>query len=276
MKRILLPIDISKGSEYALEYGIQLSSMEHAELLILHAVSPMTGIESPTYQIYDFSEYLNERRIATEEYVYRIRTDMGLASTVKMEIICEAGHPIELILKHASEAKCDLIIMGSRGAHNISKILLGSTSQAVFGLSKVPLMIIPPEYKVGTLIKEVCFATDFHFKLNKVSMKLMTAYHFLANSLMHFVNVHAPGDLLQEDKHRELVALLFGHIKTKIKYIQSDRFEESLDAYMQATESGLLVVLPHQHNFLYHIFFRGHTMRILKKLEYPVLILYED
>lgn len=165
--------------------------------------------------------------------------------------------------------------MGSRGSGNISKILLGSTSQAVMSLSKIPLMIIPPGLKFESLNRKVCFATDFHLKFNKKSLQLFDLFNFLKKATIQFVNVHNEKHDVFREKHSELVALLFGKLNVKIKYIFSDQFEESIDAFMQASESGLLVMLPHQRNFLYYLFFSGHTLPVVKKLRYPVLILYE-
>ncbi len=273
MKRILLPVDLSKGSELAVRYGLQLAAGEGAELIVLNVVSPLAEIERQS-SMSGISSYLQERTGDMHEYVYPLQSLLS-AGAVQVNYICKAGHPIEIILEVAHEEKCDLIIMGSRGANNFSKFVLGSTSQGVFGLSKIPLMIVPSDYSKDKLNDKVCFATDFHFHLNAQSMRLMTTYNFLAGSLLHFVHVHSPTDFIEEDKHRELVALVFGPVKSKIKYIQSDIFEDSLDTYMKATGSGLLIMLPHPHSLLYQLFFRGHTLGVLKKLNYPVLVLYE-
>lgn len=274
MKSILLPIDFSKNAEQALLFGLHLAKREKSRIVVLHVVSPYSGIESQASHLFDISLYLDERRKATEDYVKNIRLKNGI-QRINLKLICAAGVTTELILKYAEELYCQLVIMGSRGTSNISKILLGSTSQSVLALSKIPLLLIPPGFKYEYLNKKVCFATDFHLKLNKYSMDLTKEFNFLKSSMVQFVHVHDESSQVFKEKHLELVSLVFGHLKSKIKYLCSPRFEESISSYMETSESSLLILLPHQHNFLYNLFFTGHTLPLVKKLKYPVLVLYE-
>ncbi|MBK8956041.1 MAG: universal stress protein [Saprospiraceae bacterium] len=274
MNNILIPVDFSNNAEQALLFGLHLAEKEKTKAIVLHLVSPYSGLNEGVYQIYDFSDYIDEKRNSLKEYVARLISENNI-SQIEVEIICESGIAADEIVNYSIEKSCGLIIMSSRGSGNISKILLGSTSQAVLSLSKIPLMILPQEFQMDKLNDRVCFATDFHLKLNKKSIQLFEFYNFLRNSNIQFVHVHSEKDIVFREKHEELVSLLFGKLQTHIKYILSDRFEESIETYMQTSESGLLVMLPHQRNFLYYLFFNGHTMQVLKKLHFPVLILYE-
>jgi nucleotide-binding universal stress UspA family protein len=64
------------------------------------------------------------------------------AAGLKVEKIREAGYPINHIVKHASEAGYDLIIMGSRGMSGIKEVLLGSVSHGVSQHAKCPVLIV--------------------------------------------------------------------------------------------------------------------------------------
>ncbi|MBK9108428.1 MAG: universal stress protein [Saprospiraceae bacterium] len=274
MKNILLPIDFSKGAEISLLFGLQLAQKEKAKAIVLHIVSPYGGLTEGVFQIYDYAVYLDEKRKALQDYISKFRTKNNIQKVV-VETICESGIAAEEIINYSIKNDSCLIVLGSRGTGNISKILLGSTSQSVMSMSKTPLMIIPQGFKFESFNKKVCFATDFHLKFNKKSLQLFDQFDFLNKATIEFVHVHSAKQEVFREKHAELVALLFGKLKIIIKYILSDQFEESIDAYMQASESGLLVMLPHQRNFLYYLFFSGHTLAVVKKLHYPVLILYE-
>jgi len=52
------------------------------------------------------------------------------------------GHAADEILKAASKAKADLIVMGSRGRGSIGSLLLGSVAQSVLSASEVPVMVV--------------------------------------------------------------------------------------------------------------------------------------
>jgi len=273
-KRMLIPIDFSPAAEDALRFGLQLSVRERAEVIILHVVSPYEGGLQRFGPVYDFGVYLAEKKQALGEYVHRFMADHGIRKR-SLQVLCDSGAPAQIIIQQAAAIGSQLIIMGSRGSGNISKILLGSTSQQVLAQSNIPMMLIPPGFGFADFNDRICFATDFHLKLNRVSMHLFRQYNFLRKGLLEFVHVHEGKQEIEEEKHAALVDLLFGGLKTKRKYICSGAFEQSVETYVRSSGARLLILLPHQRNFLYYLFFRGHTLPLVKHLSHPVLILYE-
>ncbi|MFZ1423285.1 MAG: universal stress protein [Saprospiraceae bacterium] len=274
MRSILLPIDFSKNSESSLLFGLNLSKKEKLKAIILHVVSPYSGLDNNIYQIFDYSIYLEERKKATEDYLFKFKQKNNL-SKLATEVICESGTVADSILKISKEQAAELVVMGAIGSGNISRIVVGSNTQFVLGLSKIPLLIIPQGFKYEDYNRKICFATDFHLKLNKASLAIFESFSFIKSATVQFVHISDEKYPIFKEKHTELVALLFGKLKTRIKYIFSKNLTDSLEAFMQASESSLLVLLPHSHNFLYYLFFRGHTISVVKKLKYPVLVLYD-
>lgn len=65
--------------------------------------------------------------------------DAGL----KGEIRLASGQAAEEILKVAEEEKVDVIVMGRRGIHAITRLILGSVSNAVLEKARVPVLIVP-------------------------------------------------------------------------------------------------------------------------------------
>lgn len=274
-KRLLIPIDFSPASEDALRFGLKLSVRERSEVIILHVVSPYEGGVESFAPVYDFGVYLDEKKQALEEYIRHFLSDNRIRKR-SLRVLCDSGAPAQTILRNAASTGSQLIIMGSRGGGNISKILLGSTSQQVLAQSHIPLLLIPPGFGFEAFNDRVCFATDFHLRLNRASMHLFQQYDFLRKGLLEFVHVHEGKQEIEEEKHAALIELLFGELKTKRKYICAGEFELSVEAHVRNSLAGLLILLPHQRNFLYYLFFRGHTLPLVKHLAHPVLILYES
>ena len=61
-------------------------------------------------------------------------------------VIVEEGKPVNTILHHIRQSKCDLVVMGSRGHGLIKEALVGSTSTQVLKKSSKPILIVPPEF----------------------------------------------------------------------------------------------------------------------------------
>lgn len=273
-KRILIPIDFSKSAEVALEYGLKLAKNEKSEVSILHVVSPFGGLNEGVLQIYDFEVYVEEKSKALSVYVDKILKRLNIRK-IALSTFCETGQPAETIFNFGMKHNVDLMIMGSRGGSNISKIILGSTSQELISMTRIPILLIPPDLAFEDMKSRVCFATDFHLKLNKKAIRLFEQFAFINKATVRFVHVYPPGEAVFKEKHEAIADLVFPRLKKQVKYIESVQFEASIDTYMINSESNLLILLPHEHSVLYYLFFRGHTLPIVKKLRYPVLILHE-
>lgn len=65
------------------------------------------------------------------------------AAGLQGEVRLGSGRAAEEILKTAAEEKVDVIVMGRRGIHAITRILLGSVSNAVLEKAPVPVLVVP-------------------------------------------------------------------------------------------------------------------------------------
>jgi nucleotide-binding universal stress UspA family protein len=61
---------------------------------------------------------------------------------VEIEPLATVGRRYEMILKTAKEKNADIIIMGTYGRTGIDKLLMGSVSERVVGLSHCPVLIV--------------------------------------------------------------------------------------------------------------------------------------
>jgi len=81
----------------------------------------------------------------TRQMLDRVRGQMkphaaGRTATV----LVESGKPADIILRAAERA--DLVVVGKRGLGAAKRILVGSTSIAVAGRSRVPVAVVPDEW----------------------------------------------------------------------------------------------------------------------------------
>ncbi len=74
---------------------------------------------------------LEEAAAAAEEMGVHILTDL------------EQGEPYEKIVHVAEEERCDLIVMGRRGAHNLERELMGGVTARVIGHTSRDVLVVP-------------------------------------------------------------------------------------------------------------------------------------
>ena len=156
-KKILVPYDISKPADKALEHALRLekASPNETEVIVLHVI--------PEIPIYPVIEHAIRSRKDTKlsafqehtEYVYsamknevirildekkRLYEQRGL-KIFKTEVV--QGRPVDRILEYAESKGIELIIMGGTGLSGVAKLAaLGSVSRGVLERSKCPVMIV--------------------------------------------------------------------------------------------------------------------------------------
>jgi nucleotide-binding universal stress UspA family protein len=140
MKRIVVPVDGSKGAAKAARFAAELAAAMHAELVLLHvfdapAVAQM-GLEA-----------LDREGVAhAKEYVAKGSFDAARAAIgdIKVSVTThsELGHPAHGIVAFAEGSKADLVVMGTRGRSEIAELLLGSVSEYVIRNAPCPVTVV--------------------------------------------------------------------------------------------------------------------------------------
>jgi nucleotide-binding universal stress UspA family protein len=146
ISKLLVPTDGSKAAQKAAVYAIDLAKQLKASVIILSVIDKrsFTGqtvpsTETARHVIEPIEDYLRE---AAEVYAGEIKK-LCDKDRVRSKTIISSGHPVEDIVKTASRAKADLIIMGSHGKSALTATVLGSVTYGVIHKeTKIPVLIV--------------------------------------------------------------------------------------------------------------------------------------
>jgi nucleotide-binding universal stress UspA family protein len=168
-KTILVPHDLSKSSDHALEYAINLANLTgDCDIIVFHVIPP---IPLPRFRV-------RRERIAPSaftNYLQRVYEELGanafrVLDSRKEDLVMKAknrneakiknfsinthivigDNAAEKIVEYAGRHKADLIVMSSRSTAPKNKIggmlrvLLGSVSRAVSEMAPCPVLLIRP------------------------------------------------------------------------------------------------------------------------------------
>ena len=146
ISKILVPTDGSKTSQKAAMYAVDLAKQLRASVIILSIIDKRSFMgqtvpagKTSRHVIEPIEDYLRE---AAEGYTGEIRK-LCDENGVQSKTVITAGHPVEDIVKEASKAKADLIIMGSHGKSALAVAILGSVTYGVIHKeTKIPVLIV--------------------------------------------------------------------------------------------------------------------------------------
>jgi len=187
MKKIIVPIDFSEYSEFALEAAASIAKKHNSELIILHMLELSNAIISTD------SNSLNE------EAVFYLKLAEKKFETFLNKPYLE-GLEITPIVKHfkvwseinvvANEHQANLIVMGSHGVSGIKEAIVGSNTEKVVRHSDIPVLVI----KHNPILLEFengVFASDFSDEAITPYINARATFKKLGVK-MHLVYVNSP------------------------------------------------------------------------------------
>lgn len=157
---VIVPVDGSKYSQWALDWVAQLSLASTAKLKALHVVD-LVSLRAPLtpHPVVVWNEAIIEaetKRLAAEGKRIAAQTQEQVgALKLKAKVVVERGAPGATILKHAK--KTSLIVMGSRGLSALDRFILGSVSGKVVHHAPCSVLVIKQPARP---LQRILFATD--------------------------------------------------------------------------------------------------------------------
>jgi len=152
MKKVLIAVDDSRGSNAAINRFTELFGCRIPETVLLLYVQKIEGRSlmdemlgdaemSTLKEILKSTEYqkaLDKKAEKVISYHRKILEEKGIKG---IKTIVKEGHPADEILKTAKEENAEMIIIGSRG-HRMHTLLMGSVSREVANGSEIPVLLI--------------------------------------------------------------------------------------------------------------------------------------
>lgn len=134
---ILIATDGSKTSNLAVRNGLEIAKNNSSEVTVLYVFdteyyAAATGSVPSAEAIKNLSNVVSKSAM---DYVLREAAARGIVVNPKVII----GHPAETIIEES--AKHSLVVCGSVGRTNVSRILLGSVAEKVARMAACPVLI---------------------------------------------------------------------------------------------------------------------------------------
>ena len=161
--KILIPIDGSSYSKNSLEFLVSrkslLGSNSQIELLVVLPEVNVTAARAVAkdsltryYEEEAEKAFAPQRKFLASCDIQVTGSSSGRQAGASIGLLTEShvtitevtrvGDPAEKIAEEAERFKADIIIMGSRGLHALAGLFLGSVTNGVLALTKLPILIL--------------------------------------------------------------------------------------------------------------------------------------
>lgn len=258
MQKIIVPIDFSEHSEYALKTAAALAKKHDAELLVLHMLEMsdvmLTVTDDMQNQKAVFFYRLAEQRF--EEFLQKdYLKDVKVTPIVKhFKVFSEVN---DIAKKHDA----DLIVMGSHGASGAKEFFVGSNTERVVRFSDIPVLVVKNRV-IDTNFDIVVLACNFEEESIKSYKKAVKLFEDMGSKL-YMIYVNLPNDRFKNSIEIERQVVNFftkadGNLDkmTDVHYVSDYTVEDGILNFSNKIGADLVAVTTHGRKGLAH-FFQG-------------------
>lgn len=255
MKKIIVPIDFSEYSEYALETAAILAKKNNSEILALHMLELFEAIL--TKDSSDQMESLFFMKLAEKRFTEFL--DKPYLEGIQVTPIVKHFKVFTEVNEVAKENQADLVIMGSQGSSGIKEFFVGSNTEKVVRYSEIPVLVIKHN-PILTEFDTVVFASDFSDDAVSAYLKAKTMCDTLKAN-MHLVYVNLPGENFKSTAEMEGKIVTFlkkaeGDLDSlsKVTYVSDYTVEQGISNFANLIGADLVAIATHGRKGIAHFF----------------------
>ena len=270
MKKILVPIDFSKPSEYAARMAAKIAKKTGASITLIHLIELPSGVSDMGYRsrfsIPESMLYLRK----TKEKVLEFKKsffpeDLTVAYFIKL------NNPFDGIIKYADKIDADLILMGSKGHSKFEEITIGSNTEKIVRNSKVPVIVVKRDSKKFSL-KNLVFASNFKKENKEVFTKFLNFANAF-NSKIHLLRVNTPSQFestfTTEQKMKNFIKE-YNLPKYSLNIYNDTSIEKGIINFSRENKADLIALSTHGRSGISHLFSESVAKTLSKKALKPI------
>ena len=271
MKKILVPVDFSKSSEYAARIATKIAKKIGAVIYLIHLIEIPSGVvdmgASSKFSIPESMLYLRK----TKEKIVAFK-EKNFPKDLKIEYFIKINTPFEGIRKCAHKIDADLIVMGSKGHSEFEEIMIGSNTEKVVRTSTVPVIIIKKDDK-NFKLKNLVFASNFK-KDDKAVFNKFIGFANQFKSKIHLLKINTPSNF---ESSREATKKIKRFIKRyelpkySINIYNDTSVEKGILNFSKDNNSDLIALCTHGRSGLSHLFSPSVSKKLSKFAAIPIL-----
>ncbi|MES2140587.1 MAG: universal stress protein [Bacteroidota bacterium] len=275
MKTILVPTDFSDIANNAINYAAKLSIYTKSKLFLFHAYHvPMIVSEVPfvlTSEDNQLEEKSNEQMRLVIEGLQK-----KYENKLEIESLSVPGFSSDEIVDIAKHKKCDLIVMGTKGAGG-SSTLLGSNTVDVIKHTHCNILVVPDKVKFEKIDK-IVFAFDYKAVKNSFVFDPLIELASLFNSEILIFNIEDSRVQPSTEKAIEGIKLerVFENVEHTYWFSEHENVVDAIHEFAVGKHAVMITMIRRNHNLFQQILTKSNTKHMALYSQLPLLILHEQ
>ncbi|MCR9182518.1 MAG: universal stress protein [Flavobacteriaceae bacterium] len=272
MKKIIVPVDFSSHSEYALQVAATMAKKFKAELFLLHMLDISDQLISIT-EATKRRELLFFMQLANKQFEQFI--DKPFMKGVNVTPVIKHFKVFEEIDSTAKEIDADFIVMGSQGTSGVKGYFVGSNTEKVVRTSDIPVLVVKSKTDKFDP-KTIVFGSDFSTE-NLKAFKTIKAFADKYKATLKLVYINTPNaNFKSTPEIREQMRLFLN--KTNLSYDSENiiifndySIPEGIQNTAELHNADLIAIPTHGRKGLNKVLAGSVGEEVANKAQIPVL-----
>ncbi|UKM63547.1 universal stress protein [Flavobacteriaceae bacterium GSB9] len=273
MKTIIVPIDFSEHSEYALKTAAKLAKKFDAEVLALHMLE-MSDIMLSASDGMQNQKAMFFLQLAEKKFKDFLKKDY--LKDVRIKPIIKHFKVFSEVNDVALKNNADLIIMGSQGASGIKEFFVGSNTERVVRHAEIPVLVV--KNSVADInFDEVVFACNFAEETIESYLRACRFFRKL-KSKVNLVYVNLPNERFKSSTEIEkLVVNFFTKAERSLEkmndvnYVSDYTVESGVLSFANKIGADIVAISTHGRKGLAHFFEGSVSEDVANHATLPVM-----
>jgi nucleotide-binding universal stress UspA family protein len=270
MKTILVPTDFSDNATNALYYAAALACQTKSRLVLVHAIA-MDVIELPGNP-FDLKPDLRLEtyyRDQLELLANKVRVING--THLQVDTLCVNGNILDHLNKLAVDQQADLVVMGTKGAGNRLRRLLGTNTASYIKQAVCPVLAVPVTARYQGL-KKIAYAADFE-NPDAIFLKQLFRFTQPLDAEVCIFNVKSDDqlDLVADSQVVRQIKRSFPDERYSIAQLKENNVVTGIQVFIQESKVDMLALSVHKPDLLERLFHTSVSQELAFHATLPLL-----
>ncbi|MEP2025582.1 MAG: universal stress protein [Reichenbachiella sp.] len=278
VKKILVPTDFSKCAINALKIAAEIAYKQRAKIEVIHA------FHVPAYAPMDVMAVDLVNQPILKEQQDRVKEEFKTLPDLVPQLK-DINYSTKVFMAPAADAiyECteqddvDMIIMGTKGEHDVAEKLFGSMSAQVIKSADVPVLVIPENIDVFQP-KHIGFAADLHAIDNMNRLGILSLLAKMYDAEIHIFHISEEDDeesLSEAARERMFLEGSLKDIKHTFTTIYHEEATDGIVEFAEKKKLDMLAMFPRQHGFWDKLVHGSTTKKVVMQIQIPLLTIHE-
>lgn len=274
MKTIIVPTDFSTISDNAMNYAVGLARETNSSILLFYAYQVPVSMTDVPIVLLSVDEL--QKNASTKINELKKSLEASIGDSVKIYAETKLGDTVDELENFCNLIKPFAVVMGTKGATGLERVLFGSTTLSVIKHLTWPVIVVPPGKKYSA-IKKIGFACDFREVVNTTPSHFIKEFVKEFGAELHVLNVDYKNVKFKPGTPEESLSLhtMLEDLHPVYNFIEDENIEAGIEKFAEKNNLDLIITIPKKHKLLEGLFRKSHTKDLVFHSHLPIMCVHE-